>query len=147
MHDDWGNGLFLYKAVASGRRFNVLALACLCGTLVAMDGPLLQRASSVRSEIPLQPVTLEISINPEVPSYWTGWSMFQAFPNMGLDFTTDFLPVLREYNARMPISGVAGCSGTCTGTVRAPALAVDSCQTMLHHTNYTEPLAENEQLV
>ena len=35
----------------AGRIFNLLALACLCATLVAIDGPLLQRASIARSKV------------------------------------------------------------------------------------------------
>ncbi|KAK3698987.1 hypothetical protein LTR37_016678 [Vermiconidia calcicola] len=91
MHWDWGNGLFLYKAVASGRHFNALALACLCGTLVAVDGPLLQRAVSVKSKVTPNPVSLGVSITPEIPSYFSGWRMQDAF-----DYTSNFLPIVDE---------------------------------------------------
>ena len=68
MHHDWGYGLHFYKAIASGRHFNALALACIYGTLVAMDGPLLQRATSVKQEVPRERAVLQVSITPEVPS-------------------------------------------------------------------------------
>ena len=80
MHRDWGFGLFLYKAVVSGRHFNALALSCICATLVAMDGPLLQRASSVRLEVPQTSIELSVSITPEIPAYFTGWAILDQVP-------------------------------------------------------------------
>ncbi|KAK5174063.1 uncharacterized protein LTR77_001143 [Saxophila tyrrhenica] len=145
MHEDWGVGQFLFRAMVSGRRFNALALACLCGTLVAMDGPLLQRASSVTSSTPQQPIPLNVSITPTVPAYFTGWSEYSLYPLLSTDFTKDFLPIVREYIDQSPIIGVTGCSGTCTGTVRAPALAVTECYTTLSYINYAEPLPKQEQ--
>ena len=144
MHQDWANGLFLYKAVASGRKFNALALACICANLVAMDGPLLQRASSVKLEVPQNPVPLSISIMPELPSYFSGWAVYASLPSIIGDFSPDFLPVLRDYESGTPIRGIAGCSGTCSVIVRAPVLAVDHCFTSIAYRNYSTPLSVQE---
>lgn len=35
-------------AISSGRKMGLIGLACLCSTLVAVDGPLLQKATTVR---------------------------------------------------------------------------------------------------
>ena len=43
LHRDWSYGHYAYKANFAGRHFNVLALACVCATLVAVDVPLQQR--------------------------------------------------------------------------------------------------------
>lgn len=43
MHRDWSYASYVYKAIISGRNFNLLALACICTTFVAVDGPFLQR--------------------------------------------------------------------------------------------------------
>ena len=43
MHRDWSYAAYVYRAIISGRNFNLLALACICATVVAVDGPLLQR--------------------------------------------------------------------------------------------------------
>ena len=51
LHRDWSFSLYAYRAVLAGRHFNLLALACLCATLVAIDGPLLQRASTVHLRV------------------------------------------------------------------------------------------------
>ena len=53
LHNDYGMGLHIYKAAVAGRRFYILALACICATVVAIDGPLLQRASTVRLKVSL----------------------------------------------------------------------------------------------
>lgn len=50
----------------AGKHFNALALACICATFVAMDGPLLQRASTVRQRVPTDPQLLDVKILPEV---------------------------------------------------------------------------------
>lgn len=36
MQRDWGYGMHTYKALLAGRHFNVLALACICATFVAI---------------------------------------------------------------------------------------------------------------
>lgn len=36
LHRDWGFGLHVYKALLAGKNFNVLALACICATFVAI---------------------------------------------------------------------------------------------------------------
>ena len=73
---DWSYGLYVWRAIVSGRHCSLLALACVCATLVAMDGPLLQRASSVRVVVPNSPVTLSVSVSPEIPSYSTGYAYY-----------------------------------------------------------------------
>lgn len=36
MQRDWGYGMHTYKALLAGRHFNILALACICATFVAI---------------------------------------------------------------------------------------------------------------
>lgn len=147
MHRDWGYGLFVYRALGSGRHFNLLALACICGTFVAMDGPLLQRASSVKLEVPQQSVTLGVAITPEIPAYFSGWSMYDIYPEIALDFTTEFIPIVHEHSDHAPITGITGCEGTCSAKVRAPGLQLWNCDSTIHHKNYSKPLsAEDEKL-
>lgn len=52
----------------AGRRMGLIGLACIVSTLVAVDGPLLQKATSVVEAPTLNtPVILNVSMSPEVP--------------------------------------------------------------------------------
>ena len=144
---DRNTGLHVVKAMMANRNSNMLALACICATFVAIDGPLLQRASFVRSEIPEQTVSLAVSISPEIPAYSTGWATFtNDYTKHIIDWTGDFLPVVKTDNARLPLQGaVAGCHVTCSAVIHAPALAIDHCVTARTFRNYTEPLSPEEE--
>jgi hypothetical protein len=112
MHRDWSYGLYVWQAIVFGRNCSLLALVCVCATIVAMDGPLLQRASSVRSVIPDSPVTLAVSVSPEVPSYFTGHAFYplRTKDNVYFQFRDDFLPIVREHISKTPMRGaVTGC--------------------------------------
>lgn len=77
-------GTIIWGALTAGKRTNLLALACLISTLVAVDGPLLQQSSKVVSmPIPEDEgtaVTLTFELSPELPSYYTGIVNFTALP-------------------------------------------------------------------
>jgi hypothetical protein len=49
LHYDWRAGTTLRGALLSGRHMGLLGVACIASTFVAVDGPLLQRASTVIS--------------------------------------------------------------------------------------------------
>jgi hypothetical protein len=38
LHRDWACGLHVYKAISAGRHFSILALACICATIVGKFG-------------------------------------------------------------------------------------------------------------
>ncbi|KAK5168607.1 uncharacterized protein LTR77_005916 [Saxophila tyrrhenica] len=131
LHRDWGFGLYTYKALTAGRHFNLLAFACIAATFVVMDGPLLQRASTVHLSTVDHTFNLSVSITPEIPAYWTGTVGFYLMPLVeSLQFQNHFLPVYYEFGAGAPMRGaIVGCpsQSTCRALVRGPALAVDNC--------------------
>ena len=138
----------------AGRHFSLLALACICATFVAIDAPLLQRASSVHSTTPELPVLLQVSIAPELPRGFTGNALYDSDKPReasGSEYSNDFHQILRDCFNREPIrseGGITGCSGTCHAVVRAPALAVDRCTTELVYRNYSlPPTAEEEKIM
>lgn len=133
----------------AGKHFNFLALACILTTLVVMDGPFLQRASSVRPKVPLTTVPLQVSITPEIPSYFTGASMYTDLPKIYLsEFSGEFIPILNAWTAGEAITGaVSGCLGKCEAKVRAPALAMTHCETEKHWKNYTVKPPHQEELL
>lgn len=138
-----GFGLYTYKALISGRNFNILALACICATFVAIDGPLLQRASTVRLMTPQQSQTLQVSITPQLLSYWSGVADFSLLPEVApLDFQRHFISLFEEWAHDEPIrGGITGCTGTCKATVRAPAFVVDHCVHNITHRDFRKPVS------
>ena len=143
LHRDWGYGVFLYKAVFSGRNFNLLALACICATLVAVDGPLLQRSSTVQSSVPERSVDLQVPLVQQIPSYTTGYTV----PNIKdtyLGYRGHIKQVIDDYTAGRPLRPIRGCPGACSAKIRGPALAVDSCSSSLQFVNFSQPLTPHE---
>lgn len=141
MADNEQSGLYTYKALTAGRQINLLAFAYIAATLVVMDGPLLQRASTAHLTISDRSLNLDVLVTPEIPSYWTGVAGFLMMPIQEVqDFQTRFLPVYDDYSAGKPLRGaISGCAlhGVCRATVQAPALLVDHCTSELHHKNFT----------
>jgi hypothetical protein len=135
-----GFGLYMYKALTAGRHFNLLALACLTATFVVMDGPLLQRASTVHLGTSDRAFNLSVSITPEIPAYWTGWVQFFMMPYVeGQQVQAQFLPVYSDTAADRPMKGgISGCPphSTCRAVVRAPALEVLNCTSVIKPRDY-----------
>ncbi|KAK5172819.1 uncharacterized protein LTR77_002939 [Saxophila tyrrhenica] len=146
LHRDWGMGLHVYKALAAGRHTNILAFACILATFVAIDGPLLQRATSVVSVTPQQPVPLTVALAPELPGAWSGAADYREKQSWTFGPSVDFAKVFEDYSETTPITGVVkGCPyQKCAITVRAPALALESCESQSYSKNYTEPLTALE---
>ena len=66
LHYDWCSGTTLKDALTSGSHMGWLGLACISSTLVFVDGPLIQRASTT-SLVPVnQIVPLNITMAPEI---------------------------------------------------------------------------------
>lgn len=124
----------------AGRHFTALALAYLCATFVAVDGPLLQRASSVQSRPPSTPIIVRVLITPEIPSYFTGVGLWYGDPRAAYGFGTqpDFRPIAQNAIAKHPLTGdISGCPGECGLNERATALALRSCESKLKYMDYT----------
>lgn len=115
----------------------MLAVTCILSTLVAADGPLLQRASRVvAATIPNTPVTLHAMLSPEIPNGFSGTSnpasLLGTIGNgtyYDQSMSPEFANQIRDYSTSGQIaSPVKGCPGICTATLQAPALALSSCQ-------------------
>lgn len=111
LHWNWAAGLHVWQALGAGRHFNVLAFACLCATFVAIDGPLLQTASSVKQEVPRESITLELHMAPEMPAYFSGWTNYpKSSITTSSDTTNEFLPVIKAHIAGEPMRDfISGC--------------------------------------
>lgn len=49
MHRSWRAGMTAGGALIAGRNMGLIGLACLCSTLVAVDGPLLQKGTTIET--------------------------------------------------------------------------------------------------
>ncbi|KAL9094281.1 MAG: hypothetical protein Q9165_003421 [Trypethelium subeluteriae] len=147
LHQDWKMSIGAVGALTAGRYTNFIAVASLCATFVIVDGPLLQRASSVISKTPAEPVSLHTLLSPEIPAYFTGFSIFVA-DHPTNDFTSEFYSIFSNYTAGSAITGaITGCPGVCTATVQAAALAMTTCSSQSTPINYTKPLVGNQSAV
>jgi hypothetical protein len=142
------NGLYTYKALTAGRNFNLLALACLATTVVIIDGPLLQRASTVRLTSAEVSVDLDVAITPELPSYWTGVVDSTYMPKFAtLNLQLHLLPIYYDWVDNAPMRGeINNCPprSTCRAVVLAPALQLDHCLTELNHQNFSLPMSASD---
>lgn len=149
LQQDWQAGTTFLGAVAAGRHMGFIGLACIFATLGAIDGPLLQRATTVVSRpYADHPVPLTTSLVPELPTGLSGFwaispngyvtTMFHKevptsygnVSNTVVSADSDYfeLNLRLDYMNDAPITGgVAGCDGACRLKVQAPALAVNAC--------------------
>ena len=77
LHRRWETGQSLWAALTSGRHFSLIALASIPVALVPINGPLLQRASQIRSGHFEQDTNVHIHIARELPDGYS--SSAQSF--------------------------------------------------------------------
>lgn len=125
-HRYWFYANNVWASLTAGRHFNKVALACLMVAIVVVDGPVMQRASSIRSITADTPRNFSLAIGQDILEYPSGWYTSRA-PAVDT-LSGNFTQVLAGYNNRDPIRPprVEGCRGTCRGDVLAPGWDV-SC--------------------
>ena len=164
LHYDWRAGTTFPGALSSGRKIGLLGLACLASNFVVIDGPLLQRSSTVViAPLVDNRTRLNVSIAPEIPSSFSGtwvtnaeedttrlWSMgFNDTVPDGTGTTSNRMDLAGggdDITVQMRISYmletslnkiVTGCEKTCKAKIQAPAFAVTACQNHSFPVNYT----------
>ena len=118
-HRHWAHGSSIWQATVSGRHFGRIAAACLIVAAVAVvDGPLLQRSSTVGlmvSARPAQELTVQV-FDGELPSMFSGIYMTRAPAVNAL--TREFTQIFRSYSGRSEIRlNYTGCAGSCRTAV------------------------------
>ena len=131
--------------MTAGKATNLPGIACIASTTVAVEGPLLQRASRVVS-VPITNtfIPLNVTLTPELPAGFTG---FWTVQNRTFDYFGDQIPtgngttsndicsttatafnaVTQNFTKGPPLIGFSsGCPGSCRAKVRAPALSISS---------------------
>ncbi|KAI9801260.1 MAG: hypothetical protein M1833_002830 [Piccolia ochrophora] len=128
LHRYWACGHSAFSALRSARHFNVVALGCIVVALVPVNGPLLQRASTIASktQTSLKPVTLHVAT--ELPIAYTGFIQGRSTTYDSAALTGNFTRVMRAYNNRTEIRlENTGCDGVCVGRVNGVGF-VPTCE-------------------
>ncbi|GIZ49525.1 hypothetical protein CKM354_001255500 [Cercospora kikuchii] len=129
LHRIWDHGMSPVAALFAGRHFNYISFAALFLAITPINGPLLQRASSItteRKQFLSEEVTARI---PAVTSLQnpTGWTSGRSYGVTTLD--AKFTPVVYDWNTGANImANGTGCAsdGICNGQLEAAGLAI-SC--------------------
>lgn len=140
LHRVWAQGVSLRAATFSGRHVNLLAVACIFTSAVVIDGPLLQRASTVEPYQDL--VTMDLNthlFSKDLPQF------FSAYESPSTSFyTNSFAKIVQGFNSRSNITlpESSTCPGTCHATVVAPVLDID-CHDRTQGYNVTQQTIYN----
>ncbi|KAF7185182.1 hypothetical protein HII31_13457 [Pseudocercospora fuligena] len=126
----------LFRAVRNARQEWMLALATIGVALVAIDGPLLQKSSSVHNVQRTGAVALNVPISPEIPRGFSGY--FQE----GIITNDEATPPMVEFVYNTTITAnITGCNyGTCVATIHGPGVTVQNCSSK------SWPLSRNDIL-
>jgi hypothetical protein len=142
---DWEAGESFPRAflntIIQRRRLSLFSVASLATALVLVDGPLLQRASSVQRATVIERIQLNISAATQLP---VGFSV-QISDVGAWKHTAAAVDIFTQHIHDKPITSDAYCDGTCHATIRALGYAPASCwnqswainETMLRDPNST----------
>lgn len=106
------------------RHSSLLNIACIAGALVVIDGPFLQRASTVVPAQKTSALTLNITLMPELPTGFTGTIQYGEVnsPVAELNLLPQYAthtPMLLDYSPE--------CDGACHATIFAPGVKKEKC--------------------
>ena len=120
LHHYWDYSQSTWAVATSGSHFSSVAFASLLLTTSLINGPLLQRASTVGSVTTRDAsnLTLAISPDPFIPGATGAFSTHEPISHPSL-FNPLFNEVVQNYNSRMSINVTTGCNGNCNGTIIA----------------------------
>ncbi|RFU25198.1 hypothetical protein B7463_g11149, partial [Scytalidium lignicola] len=144
LHDQWAHADGFLEALFAGRQFNLVALASIAVTVMVIDQPLIQRASSVISVPRTSLVNVTAQIAPEIPWGYTGFQASRGSTQQVM--TQPMISVFNDYNSQAPINaGFSGCKDTCIGYVAAGGLSA-KCTTIGAPIQYNLTDPDNESV-
>ncbi|KAF2212782.1 hypothetical protein CERZMDRAFT_106043 [Cercospora zeae-maydis SCOH1-5] len=127
LHRIWDHGSSPVSALFAGRHFNYISFAALFLAVTPINGPLLQRASSITTE---KRYYYSDDVTARLPAATslqdpTGWTSGRAYTVTTLD--AKFTPVVYDWNVGADITANnTGCAddGVCNGLLEAAGLAI-----------------------
>ncbi|KAH8807889.1 hypothetical protein F5884DRAFT_790385 [Xylogone sp. PMI_703] len=122
LRDHWEHADGFWSALFSGRRFNLTALGSIAVTVMVIDQPLIQRASTVVSVHKTSPANVTMNIAREIPWGFTGVETSRSKTVQVM--TQPMIAAFNDHNSQTPIQQTSwGCNDTCVGFVEAGGLA------------------------
>ncbi|EEP79819.1 predicted protein [Uncinocarpus reesii 1704] len=127
LHNTWSFGTSLKDAVLSGKAFNLVALAGISVALAPINGPFLQRASTVSVEQSSRSAFIRVPVARELPLGYTGTIAGRSHNTAFL--TSNFSAVVNDYlQQRLFNVSRSGCSGRCKGKMLAAGYKIACAQ-------------------
>ena len=107
----WQVSHSLVRAILHIKHLSLLSVVCVATSFVIIDGPLLQKASTVVPATSVSNITLDLTLLPELPSGFGGYATFQALDEskMAETVSSDWMNDVPIYLS----------SPQCEGTVRS----------------------------
>lgn len=125
LHRSWSYGTGLKSIVSERWHFNFIALTSIFVTMVSIDGPLLQRASSVVTQEYFDNPMITVNLNPNMDLSKLNTGVHTGRNGDVSLLSTSFIPIVQNYSAHEPIYlGYSGCNGTCTTEIIGPGFDV-----------------------
>ncbi|KAK3725481.1 hypothetical protein LTR37_000451 [Vermiconidia calcicola] len=113
----------LLQAIAHIRHISLLHLACVAIAFVVIDGPLLQRASTVVRATQASNVTIDLNLLPELPTGFTG-----RVKDGIIMSENDVTSLLRDHITQKPMTLVSSaCTGACYAKIMGPGVMKTNC--------------------
>ena len=130
LYRQWDHAQGVVPILTSGKHISLLAVVSLATTLLLIDGPLLQRASSIKVSTKQVQKILNVPISPSpFLEGATGLYAYDDYESTPTLYSGLFSKALLQYNTRQPISlPDFGCKGRCEFEVIAPGFDID-CRT------------------
>jgi hypothetical protein len=130
----WMYGTSFGSALTAGKHVNLIAVASMVVTILAIDGPLLQRAISTNiSDINVHGTPINVTLADQIPLGYSGLELISFGNNLlGSALVRDqFREVIQQYQQRQPIASqsITGCYGVCTGKIEGAGLQADCTET------------------
>jgi len=124
----------IYAMLPSKGTSLAIRLATILVALMIVDGPLLQKASSVITATQTETVTMNLTLAPELPTGFSGYSQNE----IGVTSSASMY-IAQGWTDRTPITipSPKACNGDCTGRVVGPGVTKTNC------TSWTWPITEH----
>ena len=124
LHRHWLYGNSIWAALISWKHVNRVAVATLLVIAATLNGPLLQRASSVTSLVQESPKDLSVQIATMLPNGFTG--LHSQFGGGIALLKHPFTQVVLDYSNRIPLyANISQCDGSCDLTVQGVGLSTE----------------------
>ncbi|KAK3075557.1 hypothetical protein LTR53_000995 [Teratosphaeriaceae sp. CCFEE 6253] len=128
----WEAGHSVLLALRQHYRMGFTGITTLLVALMIIDGPLLQRSTTVGAATTTKDVTLDLRLTPELPTGFSGFATYRVLTTSG-----SANRVTEDWRSRAPINlDMPPCDGACAATVHAPGLIMTNC------TSQSWPLTE-----